>query len=90
MLEKVLDDIAEKILAFDESSLAGLWGKYKNKMEQFDTTKEWEKAVIIFFIINSVRVKNHIFNEQIIHRQKNEPNDKKTQNSKPPYLKLVK
>jgi len=47
----------EKILAFDESSLAGLWGKYKNKMEQFDTTKKWEKAVIIFFIINSVRVK---------------------------------
>lgn len=90
MLEKVLDDIAEKILAVDEASLAGLWGKYKNKMEQFDTTKEWEKAVIIFFIINSVRVKNHIFNEQIIHRQENEPDDKKTQNSKPPYLKLVK
>ena len=90
MLEKALENIAENILALDESSLAGLWEKYRKKMEQFDTTKEWEKAVIIFFIINSVRVKNHIFNEQIIHRQENEPGDRKTQDSKPPYLKLVK
>jgi len=90
MLEKALENIAEKILALDESSLASLWGKYKGKMEKFDTSKEWEKAVIIFFIINSVRVKNHIFNEQIKHRQENKSGNKKAQDGKPPHLKLVK
>ena len=90
MLEKALDTIAEKILALDESSLSSLWGKYKDKMEEFETSKEWEKAVIIFFIINSVRVKNHIFNEQIINRQDKERDTKKSQEELPPYLKIVK
>lgn len=90
MLEKALGNIAEKILALDESSLSSLWEKYKDKMENFDTSKEWERAVIIFFIINSVRVKNHIFNEQIKSRQQQEPPKKITQDDIPPYLKLVK
>jgi DNA-binding ferritin-like protein len=89
MLEKALDNIAEKILALDESSLSTLWETYKERMEHFDTSKDWEKAVIIFFIINSVRVKNHIFNEHIkLHKQ--EPAKKKQQDQIPPYLKLVK
>jgi predicted house-cleaning noncanonical NTP pyrophosphatase (MazG superfamily) len=90
MLEKALDNIAEKILALDESSLSGLWNKYKDKMEEFETSKEWEKAVIIFFIINSVRVKNHIFNEQIMNRQDKEQDTKKSLEDIPPYLKIVK
>jgi hypothetical protein len=44
MLEKALDNIAEKILALDESSLSGLWNKYKDKMEEFETSKEWERT----------------------------------------------
>ncbi|HUH66480.1 MAG TPA: hypothetical protein VLZ07_08605, partial [Syntrophales bacterium] len=70
MLESALNKIAAKILNLDEASLAGLWEKYKAKMENFDSTKEWEKAVIVFFIINAVRVKNHIFNEKMLERQK--------------------
>ncbi len=90
MLEKALDNIAEKILALDESSLSSLWETYKGKMEHFDTSKEWEKAVIVFFIINSVRVKNHIFNEHIKLQKEQEPAKKKQQEQIPPYLKLVK
>jgi len=100
MLEKALDNIAEKILALDESSLASLWGRYKTKMEQFDTSKDWEKSVIIFFIINSVRVKNHIFNEQIVRQQDQKTSvedtsqsrgkTKKAKDELPPYLKIVK
>ncbi len=89
MLESALDKMAENILSLDEASLAGLWDKYKKKMERFETTREWEKAVIIFFIINSVRVKNHIFNENILKLQK-----KQNKPVKPPKvtpdLKLVK
>lgn len=90
MLEKALGNMAEKILALDESSLSALWEKYKEKMEQFDTSKAWEKSVIVFFIINSVRVKNHIFNEQLKYRQENDTVQKKHKIELPPYLKLIK
>ena len=68
-IENSLDKIAENILYLDESSLGILWDKYKTKMEQFSFTREWEKSVIIFSIINAVRVKNAIFNEQILNNQ---------------------
>ncbi|HOO91320.1 MAG TPA: hypothetical protein PLA74_10900 [Syntrophales bacterium] len=77
MIEKTLENIAEKILALDEASLSSLWGKYKTKLEQFDTTREWEKATIIFFIINSVRVKNDIFNKRVMSKQNEQLQSKK-------------
>ncbi len=66
MLEASLEKIAEKILALDEASLVSLWSKYKARMDQFDSSREWEKAVIVFFIINAVRAKNQIFNERLL------------------------
>ncbi|MBW2649307.1 MAG: hypothetical protein JRC53_05795 [Deltaproteobacteria bacterium] len=90
MIEKTLGNIAEKILALDEASLNSLWEKYKTRLEQFDTTKEWEKAAIIFFIINSVKVKNKIFNEQIINQQKLSSLENKISHDTPPYLKRIK
>lgn len=66
MLESSLDKIAEQILHLDEASLVNLWEKYHRRMEQFEPTREWEKSVIIFFLINAVRVKNHVFNEQVM------------------------
>lgn len=89
MLEGTLDRLAERILAFDEASLAGLCEKYKTRMEHFDTSKEWEKAVIIFFIINAVRVKNQIFNDSVMKSQARAENEKKQVKTKP-HLKLVK
>ena len=89
MLESALNKIAAKILNLDEASLAGLWEKYKAKMENFDSTKEWEKAVIVFFIINAVRVKNHIFNEKMLERQKKGEKPEK-QTVKKPELKIIK
>ncbi|MEA1971195.1 MAG: hypothetical protein U9N37_06220 [Thermodesulfobacteriota bacterium] len=90
MIEKALKDIAERILALDEASLSGLWEKYKARLEDFDATEEWEKAAIIFFIINSVKVKNNIFNKEIINRQNKASQDKKTSSDTPPYLKRIK
>jgi hypothetical protein len=89
-LENSLDKIAENILYLDEASLSALWDKYKTKMEQFSFTPEWEKAVIIFSIINSVRVKNAIFNEQLLsnHTAKETVFSKRPQGK--PNLKLVK
>jgi hypothetical protein len=89
MLESALDRLAQQILGLDEASLSSLWEKYKTRMEHFEPSKEWEKAVIIFFIINSVRAKNHIFNEQLIRQQQQQTRSEKPPRGKP-ELRLVK
>ncbi len=73
MLEKSLDKIADTILSLDEASLASLWEKYKTRMEHFEPSREWERAVVVFFIINAVRAKNQIFNDQIMKRKDEKP-----------------
>ena len=90
-LEKSLEKIAETILHIDEASLTSLWASYKRKAEQFSQSHEWEKAVIIFSIINAVRAKNAIFNENIL--KKNDPKQTGTTPKTPKgkhYLKLIK
>lgn len=89
-IENSLDKIAENILYLDEASLGILWDKYKTKMEQFSFTPEWEKAVIIFSIINAVRVKNAIFNEQILNNQAPQETAAPKRPHGKPNLKLVK
>jgi predicted house-cleaning noncanonical NTP pyrophosphatase (MazG superfamily) len=73
-LEISLNKIAENILHIDEASLTSLWDKYKNKVEQFSNSSEWEKAVIIFSIINTVRAKNAIFNEKLLNNKAHKKN----------------
>ena len=90
-LEKSPNKIAETILHLDEASLTSLWDKYKNKVKQFSHSAEWEKAVIIFSIINAVRTKNSIINEILL--KNNAVNKTKSPSNKAKdksYLKLVK
>ncbi|HOG17723.1 MAG: hypothetical protein A4E73_02036 [Syntrophaceae bacterium PtaU1.Bin231] len=89
-MEELLDKIAEKILHLDEASLSGLWQKYKDRMERFEPTKEWEKAVVVFFIINSVRVKNHLFNQHLLQTKQGADSPPGPPPAKRPDLKLVK
>ena len=65
MDEQILDRLAEKILCLDEADLTALLPQYKRTMENFQPTREWEKAVVIYFLINAVRVKNTIFNDNV-------------------------
>lgn len=91
MIEHTLDKLAEKILGLDEASLALLWDKYKTKMDHFDRSKEWEKSVIIFFIINAVRAKNHIFNERVLEEEPLKKHaHKKAPQRNPPELRIIK
>lgn len=64
-IEEVLQGLADRILDFDEASLVQLQEKYLKKVSEFSPTREWEKAIIVYFMINSVRVKNRIFNEKV-------------------------
>jgi hypothetical protein len=67
-METLLHRLAEQILNLDEASLTSLLDKYRQKVNNFEPTREWEKAVIILFIINGVKAKNAIFNEQMLKR----------------------
>jgi hypothetical protein len=69
-MEKALDRLAEQILSYDEASLANLREKYRLKIDHFDGTKDWEKAVIIYCIINAVSLKNTLFNENVLKRKR--------------------
>jgi hypothetical protein len=69
-MDKALEKLAEQILAFDEASLASLREKYRLRIEQFDGTREWERAVIIYSIINAVSLKNNLFNENVMRRRR--------------------
>jgi hypothetical protein len=87
LMDRALEKLAEQILFFDEASLASLREKYRLRIEDFDGTKDWEKAVIIYCIINAVSLKNTLFNENVLKRKK----EKEGKPSKgPPSLKRVK
>ncbi len=71
-MEKALEKIAEQILSFDEASLIHLKEKYRLRIENFDGTKDWEKAVIAYCVINAVSMKNMMFNEKVLKRKRGE------------------
>jgi hypothetical protein len=68
-MEKALERLAEQILSYDEASLSNLREKYRLKIEHFDGTKDWEKSVIIYCIINAISLKNTLFNENVLKRK---------------------
>ena len=70
MLERALDKIAEQIIALDEASLTQLRKKYLDRVCDFEASKEWEKAVVIYFIINGVVAKNNLFNRHILEQER--------------------
>ncbi len=72
-IEDVLLQLADRILDFDEASLAQLQEKYLNKVSDFTPTRDWERSIIVYFLINSVRVKNKIFNDRVKGSQNTDP-----------------
>lgn len=64
-IEEALLRLADRVLDFDEASLAQLQEKYLKKVAEFSPTRDWEKAIVVYFLINSIRVKNKIFNEKV-------------------------
>jgi hypothetical protein len=91
-IEEALLHIADRVLDFDEASLAQLQEKYLKKVSDFSPTPEWERAMVVYFIINSVRVKNKIFNEKVTKTNKAKNADKAagTKSASKKALKLVK
>lgn len=61
-MEKVLQKLARQLNAYDEASLMSLWDKYAAIVSNFEPTKRWEEAALVFGFIQSLRWKNQLFN----------------------------
>ncbi len=82
MIEEALERLADRVLAYEETDLTSLLNHFKTRIEQPEPTPEWERAVIAYFLINGVRVKNVLKNGKSHQREMN-PGDR-------PALRLVK
>jgi len=58
MIVDAIERLADRVLAYEETDLTALLNHFKTRMEQYDPSPEWERAVIAYFLINGVRVKN--------------------------------
>jgi hypothetical protein len=82
MIPEALEKIADNVLSLDESDLATLLDHYKDRMSQGEPTRAWERAVIAYFLLNGIRIKNTLKQDKL---RRQEPTDEKT-----PHLCLVK
>ena len=90
MIEDVLGKIARQIMALNEETLTALLPRYKTRMMDFAPTREWEESVIIYFLINGLRIKNSQFNEKIKDYMIMDENGSKSGPHIRPKLRLVK
>ncbi|MEW6387725.1 MAG: hypothetical protein AB1491_09455 [Thermodesulfobacteriota bacterium] len=82
MITEAIESIADKLLAVDDAELKKLLHHFKNRMYQGEPTRSWERAVLGYFLVNGIRVKNALKRGKL-QRQK-------LRSHSPPSLKLVK
>ncbi len=58
MILEAIERIADRVLDLEETDLNTLLNHFKTRMEQGEINPAWERAVIAYFLINGVRVKN--------------------------------
>lgn len=63
-LEKALGKMARQLNAYDEASLMNLWEKYAEKVRHFEPTRRWEDDTLVFCLLQSMRLKNQLFNHR--------------------------
>ncbi|MGO9116942.1 MAG: hypothetical protein ACLQPD_04955 [Desulfomonilaceae bacterium] len=85
-IEEVLLTLADRVLDFDEASLTQLQEKYLKKVSEFSPNRDWERAIVVYFLINSIRVKNKIFNEKVKAAKPSSERPKRSKN----LFKIVK
>ena len=71
MISEAIERLADRVLAYEETDLTALLNHFKTRMEQFEPTPEWERAVIAYFLINGVRVKNALKHGKTQRRERN-------------------
>ncbi len=82
MIPEALEKIADNVLSLDESDLATLLDYYKDRISQGEPTRSWERAVIAYFLLNGIRIKNTLKKGKLRSHHESA--------GKPPHLCLVK
>jgi len=83
MIAESIERLADRVLAYEETDLTDLIHHFKARMEQLEPGPAWERAVIAYFLINGVRVKNAI-------KRGKQRNRELRHNDARPALRLVK
>ena len=82
MIAEAIERLADRVLAYDEPELTDLLNQFKSRMEQLEVSPAWERAVIAYFLINGIRVKNAL-KKGNKHQPERQPDGR-------PVLRLVK
>ncbi len=82
MICDAIERLADRVLAYEEADLTELLTHFKSRMEHFEPNPDWERAVIAYFLINGIRVKNALKQGNMV-RQEYHPDHR-------PALRLVK
>lgn len=69
MIAESLEKIADHVLSLDETGLSELLNHYKNRISQSEPNRAWERAVIAFFLLNGIRMKNSLKKSALQRRQ---------------------
>ena len=65
MIPEALEKIADNVLSLDESDLVTLLDYYKDRMSHGEPTRAWERAVIAYFLLNGIRIKNTLKQDKL-------------------------
>jgi len=82
MIAEAIERLADRVLAYEEPDLSELLNHFKSRMEQLEVSPAWERAVIAYFLINGIRVKNALKRGNM-HKPEPQTGDR-------PKLRLVK
>lgn len=69
-MEQLLIKLAKQLDSIDQASLDALWEKYAQIVNNFESSKRWEEAVLILSFIQAKNWKNQLFNTQWAMRSK--------------------
>ena len=72
-IEKALLKLVRQLNAYDEASLMSLWEKYAERVGCFEPTTRWEESVLMFHFLQSLRLKNQLFNYNWAKSRESEP-----------------
>lgn len=64
-MERVLLKMAKQLNEYDEASLTALWERYARLVQEFEPSRRWEEASLVFSFIQAVRFKNQLFNKHL-------------------------
>lgn len=59
-MQELLDHLADQVLDLDAQELKALLPQIQSRMDEMDDTREWERSVVAFFIINALRAKDNL------------------------------